>query len=304
MVSTHIVGFTLIATQWIHFFLLLSHERKSSSYIKWVLCQLILGVLYLPIFLKIINRFDLKKEIPIIYAWVPKPDLSDLFGSFLYLSGHGVLFIVFLAIAGFALKYMKNIKSDEVTVDSSIQSYLLLWLLMPMLALFIYSQIHHPIFIARGFVISMTPLILLSSFYYLKYSQSKFHVVTVGFAVVLSVQQSIGELTSKVENWREMSNIISTNDSKAPILINPGYAALPLSYYLKPSCFFDKNFKDCIHENAIIVVNNKSDFLKDKRNIWFVGYNVDNANNESYFENFKVHPKKLHPSIYYQYIEN
>src|SRR5690348_6599053 len=99
-----------------------------------------------------------------VLRWIPRPRLSDLGHTFEFFAGNGGLPLLLLYVAAIvaALVPVKDWRERRASGQSWRYRYLLLWLLLPILFVFLVSQLK-PLYLARYFIFCLPTLILLAA---------------------------------------------------------------------------------------------------------------------------------------------
>jgi hypothetical protein len=97
-----------------------------------------------------------------VLRWIPRPRLADLGQTFVFFSGNGGAWLLLIHVAAivFALIAVRDWKKRSVGWKSWRYRYLLVWLLFPILFVFLVSQFKH-LYLARYFIFCLPALILL-----------------------------------------------------------------------------------------------------------------------------------------------
>lgn len=286
LLTTHMVGVALLGVQFVHSGLLARRARDGARFARWLASGAVIAALYVPVVWIIFHRYDLLNDIPIIYSWVKLPDVGDLFQSVGYSIRDSIytalFFPIFIAIA----LWRRGEKSDVVT-------YLILWLGIPSLILFIGSHVFHPVFIRRGLVPSLVPLVLLASFGIVR--ARRFAVV--GFACAIGISLwGADEIAERREKEEEAWSAVASTIRESPrspaataIFIRPGFAWPALMYYLDRDCFLSMEPKACLSKHSVSLMGEGSltGPLNRRAVNWYVGYFVEDTTNSRMVEEVK-----------------
>jgi 4-amino-4-deoxy-L-arabinose transferase-like glycosyltransferase len=290
MLCAHFSTFAVLAAQWVHVLVPAIGSGDFKKMRGWFGIQLVLVLAYIPIIWNITHRFDLVHDIPVIYSWVRKADLLEAGRSFMYLDGAGelhhyiesvedvfdplllgpfILAVSFLASIGVFIKrfYRDGEFSD---LSRSVVSYLLLWLLLPISLLFIYSCIHQSVFLGRGYISSYIPMAMLAGLALSRLFKFRMQSAIIVTLFIISNLTSFLNSTWNVEAWGsvvpELSKIpLRASGGGSILIIRPSYQAPPYAYLLQRDCFYARDFKGCLKEKGVFLADTENEILTTLR---------------------------------------
>ncbi|HET7208747.1 MAG TPA: glycosyltransferase family 39 protein [Terriglobales bacterium] len=154
-VYAHFYAGLLVVVQWLSLRLLNRKELEPAMKKNW--CQFAIAITPLILFVATTGVGMLR--------WLPKPHLIDLHICGLVLTGNGGdrLMYAYLAVCVVGiLPAFRGLLQLRVEFDQWRYRYLLLWLLFPILFIWVISQIK-PFFLGRYFIFTLPALVLLAA---------------------------------------------------------------------------------------------------------------------------------------------
>lgn len=254
---SHIIGFLLIFIQFTHFFIF---KKKSVKEFKlWIGCSIIIGLAYGPIIYAILSKFNLARDIPLIYNWARLPNLIKIYKGYIFLSGSLILSLLYLPILIWGFFLSRKIKKTENYYN---YTYLIFWFVGPEIILLISSYIYHPIYIFRGFSSSALPLCLLigiSITYFPLRTKWKntFLILLITLSLIKSFHHdgfSLSALQPKLTQELLPNDVSSQNQGRHITMVYPPGIATAFLFMKEKSCFFAKDVEQCIKEKNILIL--------------------------------------------------
>ena len=154
-VYAHFFSGLLIAVQWLSLRLFDRQEMELQMRENWR--QFAISVTPIALFI-------LTTGTGVIH-WIPRPGFSDLGYAGLFLTGNGGIFLAGIyaaaCIAAVLPAFQRPLK-QRVAFEAWKYRFLLLWLLLPIVFIFLVSQLK-PLFLVRYFVFTLPALVLLAA---------------------------------------------------------------------------------------------------------------------------------------------
>lgn len=284
MLGSHMVGVAIVAMQALHFAFEKRGDRREGAKIFAVV-----AAIYAPVPMVILNRYDLARDIPTIYSWVREPTLASLASSVgPWLEPNWIITPVLAILLGVAL----YVSRDAVT------RLLALWALGPALILFAYSHLHHPVFIKRGLLPSVVPLVLLGARGLMALeSRARFAVWGVAVAIAgAGLVENVSSAKIELEEWRALASDVKVStmvEGGVAVFVRPAWAAGPFAYYFAPECFFSSDLEGCLRKMNVHVFSEASitGGAPYGRSNWFVGYGSEAETNLALIEALEKDPQ-------------
>jgi uncharacterized membrane protein len=319
MLGCHLTTLSIVGLQSLHF-LYLHRDGISSGRLKfWLKTQALVGLGYLPVVWTILHRYNLIRDIPVIYSWVRKPDLADFFRSFLVLNGAGetnhyinqaqdlldplllgpLLLALFLfSLIAILVRNLSRFRASRFSEpERLVLSYLLLWLFFPVTILFTYSLLHQSVFLGRGFVTSLIPMIFLAAFSLRHFFQTRAQLGLIAVIFVGSNAISYLNSTWGVEGWGELgpafqnvSSLKTDNGVRSIVFVRPAAQAIPLAYVNYRKCFYSSEFDSCLKDQGIAPVDSDDQILAQLEpgvSAWLFDIEYDLGRNLKFIESLK-----------------
>ena len=168
--------------------------------------------------------------------WVSHPTTRDVYRLFIYFSGNGVTFVLFLLAIALASREWWLQRSDRESFDEWSFVFTVLWLLLPILVTLVVSH-WKPIFFARFLLVCLPASLLLFGQGLALIRPNRLGLV----AVAVVVCASLVSLTSFYrqpgqEDWKGAINYLAQNASAGDVLIFASqYCRFPFDYNLRMS---------------------------------------------------------------------
>ena len=248
LIYTHYYALLLILAQNIFFLTLyiLMRDGNLLSFRRWLVCQVIIVVLYLPQ-LFFLTRVTALQE----GYWLKAPNWKSIPGTILQYSGSWPLFILFSILSLFALispgfifrrrslggyvEYLYE-RSGISSLNYLQKLYLLiLWLLVPIILPFLISVLITPVYHVRYTMASAGALFILVSKGAWNIGNKKLTLILAGLILILSLF-SVSDYYREVHKhqWREaVLYLESQADEGDPVFVFPDYDIKSGNYYLK-----------------------------------------------------------------------
>ena len=246
---THYFGlFTILAQNIFCFTLFLRRGRAGGlGFTRWILVQVILGVLYVPGFILLAGRFASVRE----SFWIPAPRYWYVYYYFKNYAGSVYMLAL---LAGFALlaiansEKLRGIKGlraliapadeaapvGEITYGEKIY-FLLLWLAVPVMVPFIISITFTPIMVSRYAIVASVGLYLLSAAGMSVINKRPVLYAVTAVVILLSAAKLyIYYGGVEKHQWREAIQEIESNAHSGDyVLVYPHFEDVTVKYYLK-----------------------------------------------------------------------
>jgi len=232
LIYSHFFGFFMIGVQILSCLIFPDLKKAVKACLK---AQIITLILYLPYFPVLFSRFHASTG----GTWVPPPLISDLYTMIWRFCNVPVVTVFFLLLLLAALmKYL--VRRDPLKNISPFQKVLLVWFLVPYLAIFLFS-FKLPMFLDRY-------LIFVSCAFYMLVGQAIVYISGSRrmLSYILSAIAAGGMLLTfhpNLDNHRrpkKVAEIIHDLKMKGtPVLICPEWLDLGFTYYYNPGYFRD-----------------------------------------------------------------
>lgn len=284
MLFTHMAAGSILLAQGVHLLVVCIREKRFDRLVSWSKVQVIMLLVYSPVAITILNRYDLRRDIPLIYSWVRMPSSMDLLNSVRYGLEPSWFLSVVLAILLILVLWKAR---------SFVTGYLFAWLIVPALFLFTYSHLHHPVFIGRGLLPSLVPLVILAAIGVdVLFRQRRVGWVVIAVIMATGFAETRGAFDRDEEAWKPLVSMIasSADTGDRSYFVRPGYAVSPFLYYVDRDCFFASDRTACMAKDRIHAVNDESIMGPHSitKNNWFIGYGSEAAVNSRLIEGLKA----------------
>ena len=227
-VYAHFFAGLLLVAQWISFRLFDRKDLKAEIKSSWRQ----MGIALAPLAIFIVST-----GVGVL-RWVPRPNLAALHNCFLFLTGNGGTWLLLLytaaALGGAVIAFRAGLHRP---VAFTVWRYLFLltWLLLPILFVFLISQLK-PLFVIRYFVFTIPAVVLLAAAGLAQIRQR----VVLGILLVVfgylslrgdaSFYQKDFDITR--EDWRSASRYVLANSEPGDvILFHQPITRMPYEYY-------------------------------------------------------------------------
>ena len=251
LIYTHIFGFFVLAFQF-----LVSFFRKEKTGL-----QLIVMCTFLP-------------WLPVLFAqasrvtaefWIPKPTPADFLNTLVDFAGSVYLFAIFLIL----LVVLIWKKTKDIFTLSAL-------LLIPMIIVYVYSNLFTPLFVTRYFIFALPVFLILFAKGIYEIDKKHISIIVLVAVLSLSFAQSLTELNENNKpDWKKTSDFIKENSKKGDALIlQPIYQIEPFSYYFSPQCFTTNVYLCPKTDVHVFVASNVSDLQRFskflKSTVWLI----------------------------------
>jgi mannosyltransferase len=247
MIYAHLFGLLIIASEIIY--LIIFYKRFKAHKSMFILAYIIIIILSVPVLFLLKNNIC---EIASDGFWISKPGFIDFLYTLGAFSAYGhfkeLIFLMFIILAGIGLlaskRFLKKQK-PESGITFKIKGYyiifdkteriglLLIWLLVPILIVFIQSQIMTPLYQTKYLIGTMPAWLLLISIGLNNIYIRKIRYFVLIIIFILSLIGLLEYYNNNVKHeWREAANFINQNACENDIiLIYPHYTQKPFDYY-------------------------------------------------------------------------
>ncbi|MFH1053662.1 MAG: glycosyltransferase family 39 protein [Candidatus Woesearchaeota archaeon] len=246
MLYTHIFSVFPLLAQNIYF---IYHKRQRyKEILEWILLQFILLIFFLPslLFLKsLIGKTHL-------VSWLPIPNLNILFVAFMEYIGNVFILIIFILLLSLIFFKRRNISLKH---KSSI-ILLLLWAILPIFLIYIFSISFIPLFHIRYFLFIIPAIYLLFAWAISEiFKEKKIQTFFLILIIVSSLFSIFYQLNSNEKNdWRNTSLFLKENVKDGDIIfIYPTYHQDPFTYYFDDECFKNYLLYTCNYYKSNII---------------------------------------------------
>jgi len=248
LMYSHFYGVFILIVQNIFCFTryFVNRDVFSLSLSKWIVLQLITGLLFIPgILIWYKNTVAMQGGF-----WLSDPTVVDIARYFYHFSGRDyILFFLFLILAAFSfisfqnIAHSKNIKDIiDIKDDPSHKSFLsnvngmyllLLWLFVPILIPFVISHISTPILHTRYIIGSSLALYLLAGKGIWNLHNKRLTVLIPAVILLLSIWPlSMYYIEAHKYQWREAVSYLESNaEDNDSVFVYPAFDAMTPEYY-------------------------------------------------------------------------
>ena len=231
MVYAHFFGVLVIVA---HCVSALAFDFRRPLRRDFILSHLLIACLVSPLMVPIV--------IPGIYTmnigWLPKPSLNRLKDFVVELTGHGgpLLVLVYCAALIYGVYSAWTHWPRKGSVIWAF-TFLITWLLLPVIASFLFSILLKPIFYPRYLFTSLPPLVLMAAAGLDDLQPFGLKLAGILLLLALSSRGLIdwyaGAGPFKREDWREATQYVTANSlPRDGIVFEPGMSRVPFEYYL------------------------------------------------------------------------
>ena len=223
---TQYSGFFILLVQNVFFFtmLLLSKKPGTLNLRRWLLIQAVLLISFSPWLYFLVRQLALITE-NTTWMW-QVPSLKSLANPLRHYAGSYPSFYLFLILAAFSLVPPEEIRKRKTELLYFHRIYFLfLWVLTPIVFLFILAQFRSLFFITRYVAVAAPAFYLLVAQGIRNLKNKYLKVIIVCVAVIFSLMTTASYYVRVTKNqWREVANYIDTNaKSKDVLLFHKGY---------------------------------------------------------------------------------
>ncbi|MBU1854367.1 MAG: glycosyltransferase family 39 protein, partial [Nanoarchaeota archaeon] len=258
---THLFSILTLVAQNI-FFILSNFFKKNFQRLKeWIVFQFVIVMVSIPALVSIFLNVDFVNLEVWRRGFVEFSFLEINFSGgwwtsmlFRYLLVYGLIFLV--------------LKWKHISIkDKNSLSLMVLWIIIPILFSIIYTYFIGNLFIAR-YVIYLS----IGYYFLVAFSIDKLHKylkvpVIILFLVLTSIYLLDFQEQPHRGDWKGVSQYIqSIQEGYEHIIIEPGFALIPFSYYHDKDCFLSTNIYDCATSNKIYTVWNNTEQEKKYTN--------------------------------------
>ncbi|MFH1182039.1 MAG: glycosyltransferase family 39 protein [Candidatus Woesearchaeota archaeon] len=238
MLYTHLFAVLIIAIQNLHYFA--NNYRK----LRWMVMQALLALSFAPWLFVLIYQTRHMENL----AWIITPSVVDIFNIFYDFAGNAFLLTLFVIVIVLGVLAAKPKYKSE-------QLLLILWLLFPIIGMFIASQIVIPLFHVRYFLFTLPALYLLVAWSIFRLKSTYIKIGCILAIIVASILLLVSQSASLDKaDWRGLSQFMKANVGKEDIIaIDPFYQQDPFAFYYDNDCFKAGNEFDCLYEKDRVI---------------------------------------------------
>jgi len=246
LLYTHFFGLFVIAAQNIYLIseFMLSRKKPGPGFVRWLLLQAILFVLFLPWFGFLARQAQVIQSGAFL-GWLPAPTILSLITTlFVYsayfsefallwvLASSTFLVLMYLILSANSLMVFKTLGLRPRRLDSD-SVLLLVWLLTPIIIPFIISQFFVPVYWTRFTMPASLAFYILVARGIVNISTKGIRLSIISLVIALSLIITWGfYTTTDNEQWREVVGYIETHGEQNDlVLINTWYCHIPFDYY-------------------------------------------------------------------------
>lgn len=247
LIYTHYYGLFIILSQNIYCAWQYISRRESGApgFRKWIMLQVILGILYIPgLYILYRHSIGIKKGF-----WLSPPDLKVLFDCFELYSGSVYLLILLTALSLLAVFNIRGYGISRYPGGASGPSarypgeykapysesvlLLILWLFIPVAVPFLISLVSTPIFFYRYTIVGSLAFYMLASVGAVRTGGRKFIFLAAGLILIFSTINIFGyyERVNKPD-WRSGIGYIESEAGAGDVIVlYPWYETEAAGYY-------------------------------------------------------------------------
>lgn len=252
LIYTHVIGLLILLTQSIHY--LIQGKSFRTDVVKWTKIQLIIFLSFTPVFVAVFTRFNILKDLPVIYSWVAPVNSHTLMESLKFLCGdHPVAWLLWCVSFLFLLiKVLRGkLKGPELLM--------VLWVLVPYSFVLIYSLTFHPILILRGLISSTIPMAVAVSLTSNEFKKVMVSLGLTGLLIILT-WTAVFQRGPQGQGWEKILDEAYRESKTVTIAAYPPHFIYPVLFIHKSQCFYEINFYDCARSEGYLIVNQLSEF--------------------------------------------
>lgn len=305
MMYTHLFGFLILLVQFLHFIFVRKHWKE------WISCMIAIAFLFVPWLLKLPEIISMNF---VSFTSLPERSLSifhEVYNAFLFGKTWPLIGGVIMLL--YAYLFIRHIFSKRRS------PVMILWLFVPVLAVYVFSVFVTPIFLIRYVLISSIPMFLILAIELARTKRPQLLIMLI--AIVLFTVPAIYVQQNMItkDPWKEISGYLDD----AQIGVVAYYEALPLAYYRNPDCLVigksHQGVYDCLKKYDVYALRDPdSVYLNDKRIILITSHleTVDSKNileavnqryspeaSKSFYEYEPMHPRFFNTMVSENYNE-
>jgi Predicted membrane protein len=298
LIYTHYFGIFIIIAQNIYVLtrFLLSEDADKRDFKKWISLQVVLVLLLTPWIVVLVKQILRVRG----GYWIPEPSVETLAKSFRLYSGP-YLILLFAVLSFFAavnyervrgnLDWKRFFKSIEtyrwnVSLSDVGKTYLLLvWLLTPVILLFVISKVSTPIYWDRYTIGASLAFYLLVTRGICNINYKYVKLAVIGIIVIVSLV-NVWEYYTTInkEKWNDVASYIDANaESEDLILFNAGTSQLrgilqsSFDYYSERTNLIKKPFPKEHNDVDEEDIRQLKPIAEDYNKVWVIlAYTSDN----------------------------
>jgi len=256
MVYSHLTGFGIVIAQWIHFLWFGARPDRVRRIPAWLGLQSLLILLYSPVLVVLLTRFDLVRDIPYYYSWVRMPALGDLAIHLADLPGqnprHELAFLYAVPVVFAAMFARKSPPSPGSPQDDAhAHAYLWLWYLVPGVTVYLYARVHSPVPLLRAIVPSIVPVTVLAASGLAGMSRRwRSSWILLSVMLLVSLRITLQQWTWDREGWFGLESRLQPGNSDI-VLVWPSILMHSYAYYEAPECFGSPRLEECLNSKQV-----------------------------------------------------
>jgi uncharacterized membrane protein len=248
LMYSHIYGLFIVIAQNIYFAIRFSQSKAKEGYHyrSWVLAQAVLVALFAPWLGIFLNRIH---EVQHSF-WISRPGIGTIYTTLkTYSSESKLLVFVFTALSAispifvdkchgkleprYLLMSYKSYRWKIGLLSADKVSFLLLWLITPIVVPFIISLFSQPIFSPRYTIVASAAFFILAARGIGNVRNRYFTSIIVIIISIFSFMQLRAYYTEiNKEQWRDVARFVDAACHKGDLLLFKSWAcALPFNYY-------------------------------------------------------------------------
>ncbi len=308
MLNTHGPAIFILFFQNVHYLLF---TRKGHK--KWIFTQCAIFISFLPLLIIVLSRMSELSH----YLTVSKPGIIAIARTFytfsagttyepMALAFGAAISLLFFILAFLAITPLyKNIKNRDYAKLSNI-SFLLLWLIAPMLLLVLQSYAFYSLYFDRYIIASSIALYLLVAASISALKKKSQLIAMFSIIMLSSALLAIDFETSNKGRWKDMADYIHTNKNREDaVILHIPNVIYPFAYYSDPGCFKSADLEKCMSEQNVYAVKNADELPADiakKDKVFLVLFNekymdVQGTLSAYFLSNYSLSEEKDYPYI-------
>lgn len=249
MLYSHYFAILVLFVQNIFFITIALIEGKYERLKKWFILQLLIAIAYSP------SLFNLFNQIKIINNFIWVKGLIYLKFINYNFSGGTFLYSILPLFLLYSLYYFIKNQNRFTKKNKQIFVLLLLWMITPVIMVFICSLIFKPMFLTRYIIFCSIPYYLLIAFAIDKLNKY-LRVVIVGVIIIFSLFGIVDQI-ERIDktSWKGVSAYVESVYQKDDVIIlEHGHYLIPFSYYYSPKCFKSLDLYGCTSNEKIYTI--------------------------------------------------
>lgn len=321
LLYTHGIALLVVLFQNIYHFFVVRTNIK-----KWILIQIALFISFIPLLFFVIS--ETLKFASSSFVWVPLPTLLGVL-KFLYVFSSGesftfqnlilgsILSLFFMGLVAFIvykeIKSMKRIPKDR----SSSVFFVLIWLIVPLISLIIYSLLFSSIFVEKYIIFSSAALYILVALSITK-MHKHYQMLILLLVILLSLGILFYDSVVVINNsrWTDAVSYIKSgyNAKDSKVILNIEKSKYAFSYYFDQSIFKSEDINQQLAAKGIYGIKNSAELPEEifnRKDIWLVLHNSQYEDVEgtlfNYFNsnnNLKEYKKFKGVAVYHFSLDN